>query len=257
MRIIEAELIRDATQRSTMERRDRRRRTPLAALAGCLLALVSGAQGARADAPDFARPGPELRAGVTLGFENSRTLELVNSVLLPQLNAILPTIPNLPPGTTVTSAEIDLSTMAGVSLAAGYRAHPRLGFEGAFEWARGDLELSLGLSAPSFGASSSTQPIGEWDLWAVSANVKAYALTGRVQPYALFGLGVMGQELADTVGAGLAASLTAFLPRFGGGADVYLTEHLLLDANVQYLLGTGDLDGEDLILLRLALGYRF
>jgi len=42
-----------------------------------------------------------------------------------------------------------------------------------------DLDIAV-LSAPSVGVVPVDQRLGGWDAWAVGANLKAYALTGRV-----------------------------------------------------------------------------
>ena len=227
-------------------------------LRGLALALLLAPTVSEADAArdDFARPGLSVRAGASLGFESSDDLAEVNSLLLPTLIALGP-IPGAPPGTTIEAARIEARTLAGVSLGFGYRLHPNLALEAAFDWMRGDLDLDLTISAPLFGRVSQTVNMGKWELWTVTSDLKLFALTGRLQPYALVGAGVMGQKLSDTLGAGISESQTAFVPRFGGGLDLYLTKNVLLEAEAAYLLSTGDLDGNDFITLRLGLGFRF
>jgi len=210
------------------------------------------ARDARADAAaeDFARTGPFLRLGAAVGFENSSQLDRANA-LLPVLVARV-----LPGGATLGEAALDVEPLLGVSIGAGYRVHPRLALEGAFDWAEGDLSLDLIVSTLLGGTQSLRLPLGTLRVWSVTGDLKGYLLTGRIQPYAVVGLGAMQWTLGERT-TGIAADATSFAPRLGGGFDVYLTRAILLNLDAGYLLGTGDLDGEDAIMLRLGVGGRF
>src|SRR5690349_16033297 len=69
---------------------------------------------------------------------------------------------------------------AGIDVRGGYRLLPNFALEGNFQ-------LYDGFNFDS-DQSSNLDVIG----FAFTANAKAYALTGRIQPYGLFGIGVGG-----------------------------------------------------------------
>ena len=107
----------------------------------------------------------------------------------------------------------------GVSGRAGYRLRPHFGAELSFEQYDG-FELDRGAKLKSF---------------LFTVNTKWYALTGRIQPYALVGFGLIDSNfntpsgsIGDTDAAG----------RFGAGIDVYLTNHVLVGFESSYVLPT-------------------
>jgi len=206
---------------------------------------------------DYARPGFYLLGGVAIGFENSDDLDDFNKALgefVDDLIDLSIAAGDLPPGTT-GSGKIDVAALPGVNLAGGYRLTPRFAVEGEFEWAQGDIDLDIDLEAPGLGEASDSLKIGEFSYWLLSANAKVFALTGRFQPFALIGIGVMSQEIDfsddpnDTeTGAGF---------RFGGGADVYITPKIALQADFTYVLSAGDLKDNDVMSLNAGLIWRF
>ncbi len=99
------------------------------------------------------------------------------------------------------------------------------------------------------------------DVLAFTGNLKAYPMTGRVQPFAVVGMGFLRAE-------GISASNTDFAARFGGGVDFYDSPNVSLGATVSYVLnarrqhrrsrpGTGGVDGLDYVSLVLGFQYRF
>jgi opacity protein-like surface antigen len=219
-----------------------------------MLAMTSAA-GAQETDEDLGRRGLSLRAGAAVGFESSGALDQINAVLPAVLNANLP--PGLPAGTVVTEARVDVDALIGVSLGVGYRWHPRFATDLAFDWARGDSDLDVTVVAPVQGVSTVQARFGTFTIWTLTGDLKGYLFTGRIQPYGVVGLGVMRQELGDFAGGAADVSRTGFAPRFGGGIDVYLTRAVLLNLDAGYLLGTGDLDGENATTIRLGIGGRF
>ncbi len=95
----------------------------------------------------------------------------------------------------------------------------------------------------------------------VTTSLKAYALTGRYQPYLLAGGGVMTVEVEtnDTTGLGTNDTETAtnIALRFGGGLDFYATERIVLTLGVDYVLPFGDLEDLDYVSIGWGLRYRF
>ena len=180
------------------------------------MGLPALAQDETGDAPDYARRGFYVRAGAAVGFEDS-----------------------VPP-----SSPADIDSMVGASFGVGYRAHPRLGIEGAFDWVRGDvMNRANGVT------------VGSWELWAITADLKGYLATGIIQPYGAIGLGVQRQTVSIVLLQ--PGSEVAFAPRFGGGIDVYLTESVGLNLDAGYLLGTGGLDNANAVTLRVGVIGRF
>ena len=127
----------------------------------------------------------------------------------------------------------------------GGRVHPRIATEMSFErYTKADLDV-LGQSAL------------EIDGWSLTANAKGYALTGRIQPYGLLGLGTLYLNVEDQLGLGLSDDQAAFALRFGGGIDAYVTRSIVLNVEASYLLPTGDLDDFPLVPLSGSIQYRF
>lgn len=178
--------------------------------------LPALAQDQTGDAPDYARRGFYLRAGAAVGFEDS-----------------------VPP-----SSPADVDSMVGASFGIGYRAHPRLGIEGSFDWMRGDvMNRANGVT------------VGSWELWVLTADLKGYLATGIIQPYGAIGLGVQRQTVSIVLLQ--PGSEVAFAPRFGGGIDVYLTDSVGLNLDAGYLLGTGGLDNANAVTLQVGVIARF
>jgi opacity protein-like surface antigen len=129
-------------------------------------------------------------------------------------------------------------TGVGFDAWGGYRFHPNFA---------GELELGY-VDRVNLGALDTS-------LLTFTGNLKAYLATGRVQPFAVVGIGV------TRVGASLpgfgSGSEAAFGARFGGGLDFYVCENVSVGATASYVLATGDLDGFDYISLVMGAQYRF
>jgi len=147
---------------------------------------------------------------------------------------------------------------AGVSGKLGYRVLPHLAAELRYEWLEGfdsngairefddpDLDLENGDA--------------EIDTHQATLAAKLFALTGRVQPYALLGAGVL------VVNTELKASKfkkpyevdVGFAARFGAGVDLYASEQVVIDIEASYLVPTGEVSGEEYGTVGLGLQYRF
>jgi opacity protein-like surface antigen len=187
----------------------------LLALPACLAFAAPGVAGAQ-PADDYARNGAYLGLAGSFGIYTKAEDEL--------------------PG------DADVEEPLGLNARAGYRMHPHLAAEGEFEWlSEADVEIS------GFD-------VGTIEAWTLTANGKAYPLTGRVQPFALIGLGAM---LAEAEGGGGSEVESGFAARFGAGVDVYITRNFLAAFDVSYVLPTGDLEDFDYVSIGWGLGYRF
>lgn len=141
---------------------------------------------------------------------------------------------------------LDADTGAGFNVFAGYRAHAYVSAELEFE-----MLPEIDIKASGFGK------FAEIETWAITGNVKAFPLTGRIQPFALVGIGALHGKLKDSVGFGLDESDAGFAARFGGGLDVYATEHVVVWARSTYVLPTGDVSDVDYVSFGGGLQYRF
>lgn len=234
-------------------------RSLLFALVSGVLVLTSAsfASAADVDHEDYQRPGFYLLAAAAIGFENSEDLDDANDELDDVLDAFIQfeiDSGNLPIGTT-GDGKLDADVMAGVNIAGGYRINPRVAVEGEFEWAKGDIDLEITLRPPGFEDFNDSTKFAEFSYWLLTANAKVFAFTGFIQPFALVGVGVMGQKLEvdgapdqDDTGAGF---------RFGGGADVYITRNIAVSTDFTYVLTAGDVKDNDVMSLNAGLLWRF
>ncbi len=87
-----------------------------------------------------------------------------------------------------------------------------------------------------------------------TGNLKAYLMTGPVQPFAVVGLGFMHFK---SEGLGVEVSDTGSAIRFGGGVDLYDSANLSFGATLSYVLALGAVDGRDYLSLVLGIQYRF
>lgn len=96
---------------------------------------------------------------------------------------------------------------------------------------------------------------GHIDGWSLTANAKAYVLTGRIQPYALVGVGYI--NTGGSAGNHPAAASTGdgTLMRFGIGMDVCLGEHWAIGPELAYDLPFGS--AEDLDYMDVSIGVRY
>lgn len=138
---------------------------------------------------------------------------------------------------------VDIDPAVGLNARLGYRLHPHVAVEGEFEWlSEADVEVG-NLDA------------GTIQTWTFGAGAKAYALTGRLQPYFAFSLG--GMVLQAEAGSA-DKEKAAFAPRVGGGIDIYITRNLYGNLGISYVIPTSDsLDQFDFVSFAWGLGYRF
>jgi len=200
------------------------------ALAALLVLATAGAAAAQEEDDDFGRAGPYVGGGFVWAFENF-DLDQVRSF---------------------SGVDVSASGSPGLDLRGGYRFNRWIAVEGNYQYyANFDID---------------TGDADVFDLRAFSffASAKGYPLDGRVQPYGMFGIGVMGALLEDDYDLDIEETDASFTLRAGGGIDVYVTRHFLLNLDVAYLITTSDMNfggpadvGTDVIPLAVTGQYRF
>ena len=133
--------------------------------------------------------------------------------------------------------DIDGKDTGGPQVRLGYRFHPRFAGELLFQY-YADFNLST-------GDNSIDDDFGGWTL---TYNVKAYALLGRIQPYGVLGIGALVFDEKH-------GSDSGFVARLGGGLDLYLTDKIVFDFEIAYVLPTGSID--DLPFATFGAGIQF
>lgn len=129
----------------------------------------------------------------------------------------------------------------GLNVRGGYRFHPRFAAELALQ------------TYSAFEVEIASAADGEIEGWALTANLKGYLATGRLQPYGLLGLGYSDTDNSSGVGEDGSDPLVAA----GLGADYYLNRRVFLYLELAYYHPVGDTDEFDFIPLTLGLSYRF
>jgi opacity protein-like surface antigen len=178
----------------------------------------------RVEVQDVGRPGPYLQAGGVYAFENFGGFERFA----------------VGPGNT----DIAHDNSWGYQVRGGYRVHPMVAVETEWEHYL-DFE-----SDPDRGSPGDFAGL-DLEAWMLSANGKFYPLDGRIQPYALFGMGWQHAEFER--GDNWELNDDAFALRFGVGVDVYFTEMIGMAAEGGYVLPvTGELADEDVDIIPLS-----
>jgi hypothetical protein len=162
----------------------------------------------------------------------------------------------------------------GVHHRAGYRFHPRLAAEAHLEYLTG-----AEITAPTFRWET---PFVDLSAVTATVDVKAYLLTGMVQPFALIGAGWMrtygndtridpriafGKDLGNPQNPNVDIPMAdeilvddkGIVGRFGGGLDFYVSQHISIGASASYVLPFGSWDTFDFnyISIDWGLQYRF
>jgi opacity protein-like surface antigen len=98
------------------------------------------------------------------------------------------------------------------------------------------------------------EKIAKGETWFASGNVKGFVLTGRFQPFVLVGAGYYHAKYkAD--GISLSGGDAAL--RAGGGFDAYVTEHVVVTFEAEYVLPFGEVSDLDYTSVGAGLEYRF
>jgi opacity protein-like surface antigen len=145
----------------------------------------------------------------------------------------------------------------GLNLLAGYRFDSHLAAEAQFEWASG-FDTQVIQTAPTRDENAGDIDIASYTF---TVNGKAYLLTGRYQPFALVGAGIMTAKVKtkDTRNLNLNGTdtQTGFAARFGGGIDLYATDNIVVTGGIGYVLPMGDVKNLDYVSFNLGAMYRF
>ena len=120
----------------------------------------------------------------------------------------------------------------GLNFRGGVWANQWLAVEGQIEWISGyDLKSVANVSPPVPGLRTASL-----DSVAYTVNARFYPLDGRIQPYAIAGIG--GQNSWLNTNLGNSDTFTSFIGRFGGGVDIYLTRNLAITGEFTYVAAT-------------------
>lgn len=231
----------------------------------CGLTVVYDIGGADSATEGFDRRGFFVGVGGNFAGENfsDRPVNDIADIFSNQPSLDVPIIPG--PQTTANADDAWSVTGRG-----GYRCHPR---------------FSVGASLEVFGGFDTqwTGPLGtgsnDIDIFDVTTDIKGYLLTGRYQPYVLVGGGTMHISTKVTNPTGITSTVpngapppanlavygpviqsrdyTDFVFRFGGGFDVYATDHVVVNIGASYLLPLGQVSGVDLYTVGGGIEYRF
>ena len=150
------------------------------------------------------------------------------------------------------SANVDTKSSVGINGRVGYRFHTHLAAEVEGDWHSG---------FDGDGANGAQTGKAEFEPLVFTTNLKGYLFKDRFQPYGVVGIGVMTGEFRITELFGdcvcYSERFTGFAARFGGGADLYITEHIVLNAEIRYVLPTGAAESFDMISFGWGVQYRF
>ncbi|GJL65634.1 MAG: hypothetical protein NPIRA05_06050 [Nitrospirales bacterium] len=135
----------------------------------------------------------------------------------------------------------------GFNLRVGYRLHPHIAIEA-------EGERTMGFDAKQFK--------GDVETWTATLNSKFFALTGRIQPYGLLGVGAMnattdGFLVFVNSNGSTSRNETDVAFRYGGGVDFYLTKNWVIDIEGAYVDPRGDINSINYISVGGGLQYRF
>ena len=208
-----------------------------------------------ADPDPFDRPGVYIGAGGTYQFNafSGRIEDVIEDEVKDAI-----------PGAT---ADFDLDESAGFNALVGYRVWSWFALELQYEWVDeydidGSIDLPLEISGKLYSIEGHT----------LTANTKWIIPFWRIQPYLLIGGGL---AIADVSKGSLADAIVSVggdiddgknydpVARGGIGLDLYLTEHILINAQASAVLTTlgnpdiGDVDDLNYMSFAAGLQYRF
>ena len=141
----------------------------------------------------------------------------------------------------------------GLRVKGGRRCHERFSVEVEVEWLD-DFTAKLDAVGNGKVNDISFSPV------VGGINVKGYLLTGRIQPFALLGVGAMSirTESTNTTGDLKASQDTGLLvARFGGGVDYYVTRNWVLSGQADYVYSATNLKILNYISVGMGVFYRF
>jgi opacity protein-like surface antigen len=135
------------------------------------------------------------------------------------------------------------SVGGGVDIRLGYRV-------GAYT----SVELAY---TGTFGSQSNLPGLQiQLDDHLIAANGRVFMAYQRIQPYVLVGMGALIRQ-SQVSGTATTSTQTAYAVRLGAGADLYASEHWVVEIEGSYVIGTGQLEKRDYGLVGASVMYRF
>ena len=149
-----------------------------------------------------------------------------------------------------SSVNVDITDQNwGGGMRAGYRFHPHLAAELQGQY-NGLYEVR--------GNTVGRPNLGSVEIITSTANLKAYALRGPIQPYVLGGVGIMWADTEDRVsGTKLPLGDVEFAGRGGLGVDFYLSPMLAVNLEGSYVAAAGGLAGYGVAALGAGVQWHF
>jgi opacity protein-like surface antigen len=222
------------------------------------IAFLAPAAGSAEEDEAFARTGFYAGVGGVIGVENFDNVK-------DDASRNLQRRPDCPDNLQATircvhrplgPVQVDLNQTGGIDGWIGYRVHPYLAVEAQAEWM-----AMLGWKSDENMAGNGLARNLELDIdtLVLTANLKPYFLTGRIQPFALIGAGIMLEEFGvEYDGFNDDERHRDFAMRFGAGAEYYATDNVVLSLKGSYVLTFGTVADRDYISFGLlGLSYRF
>ena len=239
-------------------------------------ALAAGASAqereGQADTSDFARPGFYVGVSGTYAFPdgwnsdlnndlNEEASELANQRATDELAVIDPSAVIIPLDVRVDGADLE-DGLWGINGVIGYRYAEMVAFEVEGEWLIDSNKSTLDIDESTGIESTGSHKAKVEDIWTLTTNVKVYPFTGRLQPFAVVGLGLHHSKLdIDVVTSELETTddppaktpphPITDLPadfrikssdtkldgavRLGGGIDIYATPNIVAAFSVTYV----------------------
>jgi hypothetical protein len=136
-------------------------------------------------------------------------------------------------------SEVGQQDSFGVDARVGYMLHPHFALEGQYQWAA-RYELTGG-----------GMHLNNVETHAGTGNAKVILFRGPLQPYLLFGAGVVNASLQH------GRDRTEFAIRAGGGVTVYFSEHVGVYGEITYLKPTTSLNEFNAVPIAFGGAFRF
>ena len=215
-----------------------------------LLILIAASQADAGSPKDYARSGPYLSLGLNIGSANYAWMKQLDQAAAEAASATLANpsfVGTVPTGYSPT-------TFLGAGFSGGYRFAPRWALDFSIDWARSDLWADVVIATETQRIRTRLKVEG-LETGFASVNARFYILTGRLQPFALAGVGAVMATPIDL--AGNKKNVYGFSSKLGGGFDYYVTRHFAVTGLVSYDFATGDTGESDLFLFNAYLTWRY
>lgn len=202
----------------------------IALLVGAALVGVAPEADARRAEDEFGRTGPYFGIGASYGQYVFAACEIEKEF----------TEAGFP-------GAVDVAPQGGINARLGWRLHANLAAELALEY------------FPSTDVRRDGERDATIEGGALAFNMKAYFLTGRIQPFAQIGFGILrGRfETVDIDGVDINDADQGIVGRFGAGVDVYINPHIAVSTDVAYLAPSGSIEDLGQVTVGVGLLFRY